>query len=308
MGPAREHGLASFPHPPSDAGADRAKYWFFCAVFFGSLWPLAYCYALDQADANDIPHVGQRARENFIQYIYAQKHKAFAIAPGGAWAWTATQTNKEEATSITLQRCQQHTEQTCVLYSLNGEVVFDAEAWPRLWRMNLKKTGTKPAVGVVRGARFPNLRFKDKNGKAYSVRDFVGKITLVHFWGSWCSPCLREMPVLLKMHKALKEKHGKKIEMILLQVREPFSTSHKWAKKYEFDALPLYDSGVKSDEDAMLKTLEGKTYPDRQLAKAFPTSYVLDRNGNVLFSHKGPVSNWLEYLPFFADAVSHGTP
>jgi hypothetical protein len=32
-----------------------------------------------------IPHVGERAREHFQSYRYAEDHRAFAIAPGGAW-------------------------------------------------------------------------------------------------------------------------------------------------------------------------------------------------------------------------------
>lgn len=300
--------LASLRTPPNnDASADKpGKFWFVCALFFSMLLLPSVSYALQRSQADEIPHVNQQARENFVQYIYADNNKAFAIAPGGAWAWTEGELSKEEAGANALQRCQRQTEQDCIIYSLNNEIVFDAKAWPGLWRLNHKTSQTK-TVGVARGNHFPNLRFNDKQGKPRSMQDFAGKITLVHFWGSWCPPCLREMPELLKMQAALKQNHGNKVAIILLQVREPFTESSKWAKKHQFDTLPLYDSGVKNSDDDILKTVDGKTYPDRKIAMAFPTSYVLDRKGRVLFTHKGPVKNWSEYLAFFSDVVNHNS-
>lgn len=298
---------SSLPIPP-DAHAGKPDTFRFACIFFLSIlcWPVTVS-ALQPSQAEAIPHVNQNARENFVQYIYAESHKAFAIAPGGTWAWTAGEASREEANAKALQRCQEHTTQTCVLYSTNDDIVFNADAWPRLWRLTKPKPNatSKPVSGVKRGEQFPNLHFKDSSGKARSLSDFKGKLTLVHFWGSWCAPCLREMPVLLKLQADLKQQHGDKIAMVLLQVREPFSISLQWARKQQFDALPLYDSGVKDSDDAMLKTEAGKSYSDRKLARAFPSSYVLDQNGRVLFSHYGPITNWEEYLPFFADAVTY---
>lgn len=299
--------FASFYPSPDDARTDKPSIaWFVCATLLTLLGLPMVAYGLQQTQADQIPHVNQKARESFVQYIYADGHKAFAIAPGGTWAWTESEASKDEAETNALQRCQRQTEQSCVLYSLNDEIVFDSDTWSSLWRNKPDQT-KKKSTGISRGAQFPNLRFKDRNGKSLSLRDFTGKVTLVHFWASWCPPCMREMPVLLKMQTALQQKHGNKVAIVLLQVRESFSSSQKWAKKYKFDSLPLYDSGVINIDDAALKTVDGKTYPDRQLAKAFPTSYVLDRYGKVLFSHNGPIADWFEYLPFFTDVVNHST-
>lgn len=248
-------------------------------------------FALQRIDAEDIPHVNQRAIDSFVQYIYAAGNKAFAVAPGGAWAWSDLATTEKDATQKAIEQCQSYTQQTCVLFALNDKVVFDEKKWPTLWRLQKNK----PA--------FPILKFKDKNGKSRSLKDFKNKITLVHFWGSWCPPCLREMPTLLRLQKELKKQYGNKVKMILLQVREPFKQSMQWAKQQGFDKLPLYDSGVKGEFDHKLRTTNGKSISDRQLAKVFPSSYVLDGQGRVLFSHRGPIDNWLEYLPFFKDVL-----
>lgn len=289
-------------------GAEAAgKIGFFCAVFlFGLAMTPVTGFALDQGQAEKIPHVNKGAKENFLQYIYAESNKAFAIAPGGAWAWTALETSETEARRIALERCQSHTQQQCVVYAANDQIVFDKQAWPRLWRLNGKQRLATTPTRLSRGSAFPNLVFKQANGKIRRIRDFKGKVTLVHFWGSWCPPCMREMPGLLRLQKALKKNHGKQVEMVLLQVREPFSKSLSWIKQQQFDGLPVYDSGVKGSDDGTLHIAGGQTVADRQLARAFPSSYVLDQQGRVLFAHTGPIHNWLEYLAFFQDAVTYG--
>lgn len=261
-------------------------------------------HAIDRQQAEAIPHVGQKARENFIQYIYAERHKAFAIAPGGAWAWSSTSASEPEAERIALERCQRNTEQRCVLYALNDEVVFDRQKWPRLWGPYLKATEAAAVpAGLARGARFPDLVFKDMKGKAHSLYELKGKVTVVHFWGSWCPPCLRELPVLQRFQSRLKRELDDKVAIIMLQVREPFSDSLAWVRRHQFDDLPLYDSGVRGGDDAELRVKNGPSLSDRQIARVFPTSYILDRSGIVLFVHRGPIADWDEYLPFLRDAA-----
>ena len=213
--------------------------------------------------------------------------------------------NDKEAERIALENCQTQTQQTCVIYALNDKVVFDKKSWSTLWHLSKAEKATSSPFGVTRASYFPNLIFKNVKGKKYSLSDFRGKVTLVHFWGSWCPPCIREMPELLDLQKALKKNYGNKVNMILLQVREPFAESLKWAKQYQFNKLPLYDSAPSGENDDILQTVTGKKLQDRMIARVFPSSYVLDQKGRVLFAHRGPISNWTEYLPFFKSVVEH---
>ena len=73
--------------------------------------------------------------------------------------------------------------------------------------------------------------------------------------------------------------------------------------------LPLSDSGIKNEEDYYLKIKGGNKKKDRDLAKIFPASYVLDKNGVVIFSNMGSIENWTEYVNFFKHAVEKsGSP
>ncbi len=266
-------------------------------------------HALSPADADAIPHVGKKARENFVHYQYAGNHRAFAIAPGGAWSWQADQPSEEVAANSTLQSCQSHTQQKCVLYALNDRIVFDADKWPTLWGPYVDDSlADRAPAGTAVGQRFPDLVWFDAARRPVTLSRLRGKVVFLHFWGSWCPPCMREFPTLQSLQAQIGKRLPADVEMVLLQVREPFTQSRKWVEEYGFTGLPLYDSGVTDDDATALSVSNGERINDRDIARVFPTTYVLDRNGLVIFSHHGPVADWLEYLAFFEHAAASTAP
>lgn len=262
-------------------------------------------FTFEQTDSNALPHVGEKAREGFLQYQHSAGHKAFAIAPGGAWYWVTETTSEDQAEEQALQNCQSQTQQKCVLYALNDRIVFNADNWPGLWGPYADTdTAIKAKDGTRVGQRFPDISWLEDN-KKMALSDMKGKIILLHFWGSWCPPCMREFPSLKKLHAKLQSDYSMDIEMLLMQLREPFEDSIKWATRYGFSDLPLVDSGIKDSESTQLTLNDGRQIKDRELARVFPSTYVIDRNGLVIFSHHGPIANWLDYVAFFEHAVKN---
>ena len=251
-----------------------------------------------------IPHVGERAREHFQSYRYAEDHRAFAIAPGGAWAWQAGLTSPDAARDAALEACAGQTDQRCVLYAVGDDVVFDRARWPKLWRPYATAAEAREAPeGTRRGQRMPDLRFATADGTPFTLGDLRGRVVLLHFWGSWCPPCMRELPVLRRFASEVERQLGERVTLVLLQVREPFADAAAWVTRNGLEGLPLYDSGSTGTDDTDLRLADGRMLPDRELAARFPTSYVIGREGLVLFRHVGPIHAWDEYLPFFADAA-----
>ena len=251
-----------------------------------------------------IPHVNGMALENYQAYRYAADHRAFAIAPGGAWAWQSGLASAESAREAALAACQEHTEQRCVAYAVNDAVVFDRTAWPTLWGPYPSTEEAAAAVaGTRRGQRMPDLRFFTPSGEERTLASLHGRVVLLHFWGSWCPPCMSELPVLSRFVSNLEDQHGDRVEVVLLQMREPFADATAWVARNGIDGLPLFNSGTTGTDDTTLALADGGQLPDREVTARFPTSYVLDRNGVVLFRHVGPIDDWDGYLPFFTDAV-----
>lgn len=247
------------------------------------------------------PHLSERGQAAYARYPALTPHRAFVIAPGGAWAWRADAASPQAALEAALADCRGRTPQKCVPYAVDEDLVFDAAAWPRLWgpyasaaQAAAAATGTRP------GERFFDLAFRDPAGKRATLSGLAGKVVVLHFWGSWCGPCRHEMPDLQRLRESLQDRGD--VAFVLLQVRERFSASKRWAEAQGI-RLPLYDSGSAGEADRSLALAGGGRVADRRLARFFPTTYLLDKRGVVLFSHIGPVPRWREYAAFLRDAA-----
>jgi peroxiredoxin len=272
-----------------------------CAAILFTLSP-CISFAADLQDVETVPHLDSAGREGYRDFLTFDKHRAFAIAPGGAWSWKGGEVSAEAASRNTLLACEEDSGLSCILYAVDDRVVFNEKSWARLWGPYLNRAEASAAhVGLNRGERFYNLAFRNSAGKSISLSDLQGKVVLLHFWGSWCFPCRNEMPELQKLYQALGASPD--IQMVLLQVQEDFEVSRQWAKQQHLK-LPLYDSGVKNKAMSSLSLVDGKKIQDRDIAPAFPTTYILDKHGVVLFSNIGPVLHWPQYLPLLRDAAA----
>lgn len=48
------------------------------------------------------------------------------------------------------------------------------------------------------------------DGGEADIRDFLGRPMVLNFWATWCPPCLREMPLLVDLHR----RHGSEIQVV----------------------------------------------------------------------------------------------
>lgn len=259
--------------------------------------------AASLSDVEAIPHLDARGRDGYRQFLATLPPRAFAIAPGGAWGYSTAATSPELAEAEALAHCQAHTTQRCQLYARDETLVFDRTAWAAAWGPYLGAVEASQApTGVRLGERFPDLALDSPKGQALRLSDLRGQVLVLHFWGSWCAPCQGEMSELAATATQLAGDPD--IAFVPIPAREAPASARAWMAERGL-ALPLYDAGVRSDRDESFTLADGQTRADREFAPVFPTTYVLDKRGIVLFVHRGPLADWPGYLPLLRHAASH---
>jgi thiol-disulfide isomerase/thioredoxin len=56
------------------------------------------------------------------------------------------------------------------------------------------------------GALLPDFSFVDMEGKTRKLSDFRGQHVLLDFWGTWCGPCIRDLPELQALRKEVRDR------------------------------------------------------------------------------------------------------
>jgi peroxiredoxin len=121
-------------------------------------------------------------------------------------------------------------------------------------------------VKIVReGDRAPEFSLPALDGKAISLSSYRGKVVMVHFWATWCPPCVEELPALERLHRAY---FGKDLEILAVSVDEGGAVDvEQFMRKNRF-ALPVLLN------------------PDQSVSRQygtfkFPETYLVDREGIV---------------------------
>lgn len=110
----------------------------------------------------------------------------------------------------------------------------------------------------------------DIDGKPVKLSDYRGKYVLIDFWASWCAPCRRENPNLVKSY-AKYQKEGFEILGVSM---DKAADKAKWLKAIQDDGLTWKQVGdLKGWENEA-----GMMYE----VKAIPMNFLVDPNGKII--------------------------
>lgn len=106
----------------------------------------------------------------------------------------------------------------------------------------------------LKGLNVPDTNLKSLKGN---------KLIFLNFWGTWCPPCREEWPTIQKLYDGKKDK----IDFVLIAMQDEEPKVLQFLKDNNY-TVPVY--------------IAKSPISTNVLPKAFPTTFLLDKNGRIL--------------------------
>lgn len=121
-------------------------------------------------------------------------------------------------------------------------------------------------VKIIReGDRAPEFQLPSLDGRMVSLSSYRGKVVMVHFWATWCPPCVEEIPTLERLYHTY---IGRGLEVLAVSVDEGGAGAVGRFMQKNRLTLPVL---LNSDQSV------SRAYGTFK----FPETYLIDREGIV---------------------------
>jgi thiol-disulfide isomerase/thioredoxin len=137
--------------------------------------------------------------------------------------------------------------------------------------------GTIERLGLDERLTLLTLSGTTLQGARWKVADAADKVLVLNVWGSWCGPCVAEMPHLQQVWSQMSTA-GRPVQFMGVNYRDGAETAKAFLRANNVTYPSLEDDGGRT-----LLALRGK-------ANTTPTTLVLDRRGRIAARVSGPVS------------------
>lgn len=122
----------------------------------------------------------------------------------------------------------------------------------------------------------PDFTMTDLAGNTLTLDSLKGKPIVLNFWASWCGFCVKEMPDFDTVYKEL----GEEITFVMLNVTDGVQETRAKGEKYYAEGG--YSFPVYFDD-------QGTQGTNAYGVSGFPTTYFIDRNGNLAAMAEGMI-------------------
>ncbi|HMO57217.1 MAG TPA: redoxin domain-containing protein [Roseiflexaceae bacterium] len=120
----------------------------------------------------------------------------------------------------------------------------------------------------------PPFTLETVDGRIVSLSDYQGQVVLVNIWATWCPPCVRETPRLVRVYEEFKDQG-----FVMLGINTTYQDKRDAVTTFVRDQKISYP--VLLDLDGTVGTVYG--------GRLMPTTYLIDRDGKIVVTKVGEV-------------------
>ena len=135
----------------------------------------------------------------------------------------------------------------------------------------------------------PDFTLKAINDSTYTLSKLEGNVVLINFWATWCGPCRMEIPEFNELYEKY---HDEGFELLGISISDTKKQLKNYTNSYKVKYPLLYGS---ANDLNKITTDFGGVY-------AVPSSFLVDKNGEMVWSYPGAILK--NYDPqTFADLI-----
>ena len=132
-----------------------------------------------------------------------------------------------------------------------------------------RRASSKPKASAS-GNSAPDFTLTDIDGKKLSLSDYKGKVVLLDFWATWCTPCGEEIPHFVEMQ----QKYGSQgFQVVGISMDDDAKPVRDFYQKYKMN----YPVAV--GDDKLAQNFGG--------VMGLPVNIVIDREGRIVTKYLG---------------------
>lgn len=209
----------------------------------------------------DIKHVGDSECINCGECI--------SKCPTNAIRWKCLKTNQETPNTQNRKTARLVTR----IISAVLMVALLATSIVYYWNASSNKIEYGTAVGdMCYGAELPIVTPDGVSEHTINPAE-TGKITIINFWGTWCTPCVNELPYFDQIAAEYKDQ----VDVIAIHSSASKETAAGYIKEHYPDSDITFANDIPDEND----TFNGKYYLNLGGSGAYPYTVIIDENGVI---------------------------
>lgn len=134
------------------------------------------------------------------------------------------------------------------------------------------------------GSKAPEFSLPGLDDQQYQLSNYKGKIVVANFWGTYCPPCVSEMPLIQNYYEKYKDKN---VQFLAINENDPLVSIKAFIRQYKLTLPVVLDKDVVRREYGVMN---------------YPTTVFINENGKIEMIYEGEMDE-----PFLSSTLADMT-